>query len=203
MSESTICRHGLEPFLSALPGRSSGDDGVTVAIRADLGHINLRGSPANPDFLAAVGGVLHQELPLASNTMTMADHRVYWLGPNEWQIVTAVDESGELATQLQTALAGIQASVSDLSGGQIALQLGGTRAREVLAKACTLDLVPAAFGVGACAQSGLAKASALIGLLDDSGPVFEIVVRRSFADYVVRWLQHAAMEYGVSFTASS
>ena len=97
MSESTTCRHGLEPFLSALPGRSSGDDGVTVTIRADLGHINLRGSPANPDFLAAVGGVLHQELPLASNTMTMADHRVYWLGPNEWQIVTAVDESGALA----------------------------------------------------------------------------------------------------------
>ena len=42
----------------------------------------------------------------------------------------------------------------------------------------------------------------LIGLIDDTGPVFEMVVRRSFADYVVRWLQHAATEYGVRFTAT-
>jgi sarcosine oxidase subunit gamma len=199
MSESMTHRHGLEPFIATLPTESSGDDCVTVDIRADLGHINLSGSPANPAFLTTVASVLGQELPLAANTMTMGHHRIFWLGPDEWQIVTAIDACSELHAQLRKALAEMHASVSDLSGGQIALHLSGSRVRDVLAKACTLDLAPDKFGVGASAQSGLAKASMLIGLIGDAGPTFEIVVRRSFADYVVRWLQHAATEYGVRF----
>jgi sarcosine oxidase subunit gamma len=202
MSESTTDRHGLESFLSALPARSSGDDGVRVDVRADLGHINLRGSPSNPAFLSAVGGVLQQDLPLAANTITMGDHRVFWLGPDEWQIVTAVTQTGALAVELRKALKGLHATAMDLRGGQVALHLSGARVRDVLARASTLDLAPASFGVGVCAQSGLAKATALIGLIDDKGAVFEIVVRRSFADYVVRWLQHAATQYKVRFTAT-
>ena len=202
MSELLKPRHGLEPFLVALPGRPGGDDCIRVDVRADLGHLNLRGSPSNPEFLSAVGGVLKQELPLAANTMTMGDHRVFWLGPNEWQIVTAEDGASALATQLRAALQGLHASVSDLNGGQVALHLSGARVRDVLAKACTLDLTPAEFRVGACAQSGLAKATVLIGLIDDARPAFEIVVRRSFSDYLLRWLQHASMEYGATFTAT-
>jgi len=202
MSESMTRRHGLEPFLSSLPTDAGGEDCVKVEIRADLGHINLRGSPANPEFLTTVARVLQQELPLAANTMTTGDHRVYWLGPDEWQIVTAIDGSDGLVTQISEALAGLHASVFDLCGGQVGLQLSGPRVRDVLAKACTLDLAPAEFSLGACAQSGLAKANMLIGLVDDVGPVFELVVRRSFADYVLRWLQHAATEYGVAFSAT-
>jgi sarcosine oxidase subunit gamma len=56
--------------------------------------------------------------------------------------------------------------------------------------------------MGACAQSGLAKASMLIGRIDDAEPVFEIIVRRSFADYVLRWLNHAAADFGVEFSAT-
>lgn len=175
MSDSTIRRH------------------IKIRIQADLGHINLRGTMANPDFLAAVTSVLRQDLPIVANTMTKGDHRVFWLGPNEWQIVTAIDSTDGLVNQLREALAGLHACVSDLSGGQIAMHISGPGVLDVLAKACTLDLRPAAFEMGACAQSGLAKASMLIGRIGDAEPVFEIIVRRSFADYVVRWLQHAAL----------
>jgi len=202
MSDPKSSRHGLEPFLCALPTQESGDECVTVDIRADLGHINLRGSPANPEFLSTVASVLRQELPIAANTMTIGEHRIFWLGPDEWQIVTAIDTSDGLATQLRQALAGSHASVSDLGGGQIALHLSGSRVRDVLAKGCTLDFTPAEFPVGASAQCSLAKASMLIGFIGIAGPTFEIVVRRSFADYVVRWLQHAATEYGVRFATT-
>jgi sarcosine oxidase subunit gamma len=198
-----IRRHGLEPFLAALPTQSSGDDGVKIEIRADLGHINLRGSPANPAFLSTVAAVLRQELPLAANTMTMGDHRVFWLGPDEWQLVTAVDDTVELSKQLREALVAFHASVADLSGGQIALHVSGSKVRDVLAKACTLDLSPARFDVGACAQGGLAKTSMLIGRIDDVELKFEIVLRRSFADYALRWLRHAATEYDVRFSATA
>jgi len=202
MSESMTRRHGLEPFLAALPAQSSREEGVKIEIRADLGHINLRGSPANPEFLATVAGVLRQELPLAANTTTMGDHRMYWLGPDEWQVVTAFDDTVELSKQLRGALAASHASVTDIGGGQITLHVSGANIRDVLAKGCTLDLSPARFEAGACAQCALAKTSMLIACIDDAAPTFEIVVRRSFADYALRWLHHAATEYGVKFSAT-
>ena len=53
---------------------------------------------------------------------------------------------------------------------------------------------------GACAQTGLAKASMLIACLDEQEPLFEIIVRRSFADYVIRWLKNAARPGAVILT---
>lgn len=201
MSDTTTRRHGLEPFLSSLPKQSGGGDGLKVEIQAALSHINLRGASADPEFLAVTAGVLGQELPVVVNTMTIGDHRAFWLGPNEWQIVTAIDDADGLVGRLREALASLHASVSDLSGGQVSMHISGPGVGDVLAKGCTLDFSPAAFGIGSCAQSGLAKASMLVGCIDDAEPVFEIVVRRSFADYVFRWLHHAAAEYGVKFSA--
>jgi len=192
MSDSVILRHGLEPFLSSRTDQSGSDDGIHIRVQTDLGHINLRGDAANPDFLAAVATVLQQELPVSANTMTTGDHRVFWLGPDEWQIVTAADNTARLLAGLREALTGSHATLCDLSGGQVTLRLTGSGVREVLAKGCTLDLSPATFAIDACAQSGLAKASMLIGRIEDAGPAFEIIVRRSFADYVARWLHHAA-----------
>ena len=81
------------------------------------------------------------------------------------------------------------------------MRIKGRGVRDVLAKGCTLDLHPAEFAAGACAQSGLAKANILIGLIEEK-PVFEIVVRRSFAEYLARWLQHAATEHNVEFSVA-
>jgi sarcosine oxidase subunit gamma len=192
MSDSAKLRHGLEPFLSSRTDQSGSGEGISIEVQTDLGHINLRGDAANSEFLAAVATALQQELPVAANTMTSGDHRVFWLGPNEWQIVTAADNTARLLAGLREALTDVHASMCDLSGGQVALRVTGSGVRQVLAKGCTLDLSPAKFAVGACAQSGLAKAGMLIGCIDDAGPVFEIIVRRSFADYVARWLHHAA-----------
>ena len=44
-----------------------------------------------------------------------------------------------------------------------------------------------------------AMANLLIGLVDDH-PTFEIVVRRSFAEYLAFWFKHAAGEYRVRFS---
>ena len=77
-----------------------------------------------------------------------------------------------------------------MTGGQVMVRLSGPRAREVLAKGCTLDLHPRAFKTGECAQTTLAKTSMLIALADDT-PAFDIIIRRSFADYAARWLRHS------------
>ena len=202
MSELHIRRHGLETLLKSLPQDAAGNAGVTVQILPEIGHINLRGNPENSDFVAATNATLGQKLPVSANTMTIGNYRVLWLGPDEWLIMSLVADTLGLVTQLRHALSTQHASVTEVSGGQIALRVAGPGVRDVLSKGCTLDFHPDKFKVGACAQSGLAKAHVLIGRLDNQ-PIFEIVVRRSFAEYLVLWLRHAAGECGVDFCVAA
>ena len=201
MTEPQGRRHGLESFLASLPQDAGSDAGVTIQLLPELGHIILRGNSKNAEFVAAANATLGQELPHSANTMTSGDSRVFWLGPDEWLIVALAEDTLGLLRRLREFLSGQHASVTDMSGGQIALRLAGPGVRDVLAKGCTLDFHPHKFKVGTCAQSGLAKANVLIGLVDDQ-PVYEIVVRRSFAEYLVLWFRHAAREYGVNFSVA-
>jgi sarcosine oxidase subunit gamma len=194
-------RHGLESFLALAPHDVGGDAGVIARILPELGHINLRGNPKYAGFVAAASATLGQELPVSANTMTTGSHRIFWLGADEWLIVTSIVDPLSLVVRLRESFLGQHASVTDVSGGQITLRLAGPSVRDVLAKGCTLDFHPDKFKVGACAQSGLAKANVLIGLVDDQ-PAYEIIVRRSFAEYVLLWLRHAASEYGVNFSVA-
>ena len=156
--------------------------------RIDLGHINLRGDISDKRFVDGVAMVLGQRLPVEPNTVSIADHRVYWLGPNEWQVVTESGRADVLVNGLKDALVDQHVAINKLSGGQVVLHLTGTDVAELLARGCTLDLHPTVFGVGDCAQSGLAKANVLIGYIDAT-PVYEIIVRRSFSEYLLRWLR--------------
>ena len=169
-----------------------------IELLDDTAHINLRGNPENAGFLGAVESVLGQSLPVKPNTMSAGDHRLYWLGPDEWMLATQQHSAPGLVEQLDNALAGEHAAVNDVSGGTVALRISGERVRDLLAKGCTLDLHPSVFMVGDCAQSGLAKAGVLLGLIDNR-PTFELVVRSSFSDYVIRWLRNAGSDNGIEF----
>ncbi len=201
MSEPLVRRHGLEPLLAEFSGSPSADPGVSVTIRGDLGHINVRGHANDAGFVQSVERALGQALPLEPNTASVDQHQVFWLGPDEWLVVTAEARPAELAGRIRQASSNAHASVNDVSGGQIALMLQGPKCRDLLAKGCTLDLHPSVFAVGDCAQSGLAKANVLLALVDDS-PLFMIVVRRSFSDYLCRWLAHACGDEGIAFSGT-
>ncbi len=193
MTEIPRRRHGLEPILQEAPDATGA--ALSVRIRCDVGHLNLRGHSHEADFVAAVETGLQQSLPLEANTLTIGPHEVYWLGPDEWQIVAAHDALPELAARLGRSVGNRVSSLVDVSGGQIMLELTGPGVRRVLASGCTLDFHTDEFRVGDCAQSAIAKANVLIGLVD-AAPVFHVTVRRSFSDYVLRWLMHTAGENG-------
>ena len=112
------------------------------------------------------------------------------------------DQSGPpdagVATALAEALAGAHAAVNVQSGGLLVLGVSGPAAPDLLAAGCPMDLDATSFGPGCCAQTGLAKASVLIAAVD-SRPSFDVIVRRSFAEYLALWLEHAGGELGVDF----
>ena len=188
-------QHALASFLNGNRVPDSGDSGMRLEVRPHYGYLNLRGDPGDERFLPAVQQTLGQSLPVVPNTFTAQEHTIYWLGPDEWLLATAPGKEKELTVQLEKSLAGQCYSLVDVTGGQVLLRLGGNQAREVLAKGCTLDLHPRAFEVGRCAETTLAKTSMLIALMDGA-PTFDIIVRRSFAEYAARWLWHSSKSLG-------
>ena len=186
----------LTSFFAAAAGDPTDRAGVVISELPFLGHLNLRGDPGDGSFTSAAAGVLGFGLPTEPNTAVGEGGLLaLWLGPDEWLVVTPPDAQTSLAQSLATALDGIHSSVADVTGGQTVITLSGPRAREVLAKGCPLDLHPAVFRPGDCAQTLLAKANVTIRCVDDS-PCYELIVRRSFADYTALWLHDAALEYG-------
>ena len=160
-----------------------------------LGYLNLRGRSNNTAFLAAVLKVLGSEPPLEANTMVESgDYRIYWLGPDEWLVITPTDQQGKVQADFKIALAGVFSSVVDNSSGLTMLEITGDNAANLLATDCPLDLHPGEFRAGQCAQTRLAKAGMTIApLRKEAG--FEVIIRRSFADYLLLWMQDAALAF--------
>jgi sarcosine oxidase subunit gamma len=187
--------------LSRLAASPPGDAQVIATERAFLGHLDVRGDARDARFGAAIERVVGVALPLSANTVVASSEAtIWWLGPDEWLVTTPGDRVASIEADLRAALAGVRSAVTDVGSAQAVVVLRGPSAREALAKGCPLDLHPKVFGIGRCAQSHLAKAAILLrpippgGALEESA--YEIVFRRSFADYVWAWLADAAAEYG-------
>jgi len=159
------------------------------------GFINLRGRSGNTGFQAATLKLLGCEPPSAPNTVVdSGDYRIYWLGPDEWLIMTPAGQQDELKAKLHKALSGVFSSVVDNTSGLTTLHITGDNAAALLATDCPLDLHAREFKAGQCAQTRLAKATMTLSpLADETG--FEVIIRRSFADYLLLWLQDAAVAF--------
>ena len=192
MAESIYCESPLVQIdLSRFEKASS----VQLRERPFQGHLNLRGRPDNIAFLGVVSEVLGAEPPIKANTLVVAGAlKIYCLGPDEWLIITPSDQQSELKARLGEALQGIFSSVTDVSSGQTIISITGVNARALIEKGCPIDLHPREFKTGDCAQTRLAKAGILISAVNDT-PAYEVVVRRSFSDYLGHWLLDAVEEF--------
>ena len=173
-----------------------GDAGIAVSVLAPMRQFALRGDGGDAALLSAAGTALGFALPTAPNTTATANGvTALWLGPSEWLLVGDSD-----AARLDAALAGHHHAVVDVTESRAVLRLSGPRVRELLAKDCSLDLQERAFPVATCAQSTMALTDMLLYRQPDAdtGAVFDLYVHRSFAAYLWRWLEVAAMEYGLA-----
>ncbi|MBV8776379.1 MAG: sarcosine oxidase subunit gamma [Alphaproteobacteria bacterium] len=158
-----------------------------VALReaAPMRQIGLRLRPPFPAYVAGL------PLPLTANrAAAMGPVRVLWLGPDEW-LILAEGSSRDLTARLERAVAGRSFALHDLSSGRTVLELGGRGARALLAAGCGIDLHPRAFAPGDCAQTLLARVPVILDQLDDT-PRYRILLRRSYAGWLIDWLIDAA-----------
>lgn len=183
---------GIKAQLVAAVGRPAAE--FSLVERAFMTHVTLRGDIASPAFKQAVEQVLQLALPAARGmTTSQRGCSAVWMGPDEW-LIQSVEETGpELETALRQALQGVHHAVVDVSSGYTVFELAGRRVRDVLAKGCPLDLHPRVFAVGEATQSHFFKAG--ITVLHIAEARYQLVVRRSFAEYACLMLLDAAEEY--------
>ena len=192
MAESSVRHSPLGHARSALDATPPG---VRIREVPFLTQLNLRLDPSGPAAVAvdkALGGAL----PTLPNTaMCLLDVVVLWLGPDEWLVVAPDGSSSGLEQALRDAIGAEPGAVVDLSAHRTTVELAGPRAREVLAKGCSLDLHPSVFTEDSCAQVLLARAPVLLLARGGDRPGYWLLVRSSFAGYVADWLLDACIEY--------
>jgi sarcosine oxidase, subunit gamma len=162
---------------------------VALAEAGPTRQVGLRLRAPFPAYLAGI------PLPLAPNRVAATGTlRVLWLGPDEW-LVVADGDAPDLLPRLERAVAGRRTAVADLSSSRVIIELGGNGARELLAAGCGLDLHPRAFAPGQCAQTLLARVPVILDQLDEA-PHYRVLVRRSYARWLVDWMIDAAEGLG-------
>ena len=197
-SESPLATTPVNVVLAA----SARDAGVVVREKPFLGHLVLRGNAQDEGFRGVVERVLGLALPLVVGPVARDESRgvsIQWMSPDEWLIVVPAGLEFEAEAALRRELSG-HFAVMNATGAQTVLELTGPKVRELLMKCTPYDVHPRAFPVGKGVSSVFAKSSAVIRRAGEDR--WELVIRRSFADYLYSWILDAAEEFGV-FVAPS
>ena len=147
----------------------------------------LRGSPA---VMAAAGAALGLKISdTACRSSSAGVRAALWLGPDEQLLLAPVADGAGLARTLGESLSALPHSLVDVSHRQIALEVSGPQAQNVLNAGCPLDLHLESFPVGACTRTVLGKCD--IVLWRTGAATFHVEVWRSFADYASRFRAEA------------
>ena len=157
----------------------------------------LRGLIEDSAFTSAVKTILDIDLPATANTVAHSEGlTVCWMSPDQWLLITNEPQYSNKFSMLAGALEDVFASINDVSSGQTIINLSGDKANEVLTKGTTLDVHPSIFKIGHCSQVVFAKMNVLIyPVCLDENHDYDLIVRRSFADFLGRWLINACIEY--------
>lgn len=193
MSEP-IMRSPLHPLGLASQARPIDDScGVWANEIPHLGYISLRGDSRDQAFVNGASRTLGVPLPVESCTLAATeDMKVLWLSPDEWMIVTAPGQANALRSRLELALVGVRSHVVANSGGYTQIFLEGANAIDVLRHASVYDF--ASLEPGRVVGTTFGKSS-VYAFRQDAG--YRMLVRRSFADYIWRYLVRAATPYGL------
>ena len=157
------------------------------------GHIVIRGSEN------VLKDVLQSQLELALPTEPLTCYQndaacIRWISPDEWLVTVAEGETHSIEVKLRNAVEG-HAAIVNVSGGQTLLQLAGEHAEEILMKSTRYDVHESNLTVGKVVTTTFAQTQVVLRRLNANS--FELVVRRSFANYVFAWIRDAAAEFGL------
>ncbi len=183
-------------------GTSTTDSGVLLTEKAVTGLLMLRAT-SNADALStALKSYCGIALSSRLHSDTNGAYCVRWMSPDAWVLSCPLEEVFAIEGALRDAIPG-HIAIVNISGGYTILELSGTHARSVLMKSTGYDVHPDHLGQGKVVNTTFAKAQVTLRAVevDEAQGRYELLVRRSFTDYLWLWLQRAGAEYGLHATS--
>jgi len=186
--------------MKTLAVRTSSGQGVALTESQVTGLLVLRTRAEHAALASALNSVVGLDLPgvLMANSsgIESAAACVRWVAPDEWMLSCPLEEAFDIENNLRKAMGDVSIAIVNVSGGYTVLKLQGNHANDVLKKSTGYDVHPSNFVPGKVVNTVFAKAQVTMRCVDTTH--YEIIVRRSFADYLWHWLQVASAEYGLS-----
>lgn len=174
----------------ALGGPGAAVRGVGIRPLAPDARFSLRLDPSAAESLGIVAGF---PLGMAINQHAAASGRLAArLGPDEWLLVGPEADADLIAGELATALGAQVHALVDIGHRNVAFEVSGRHAGDLLNAGCPLDLSAASFPTGSATRTLLAKAEIVLLRLDDA-PTYRVECWRSFAPYLHGFLTEAAL----------
>lgn len=160
------------------------------------GLLVIRARDDQDSLGSALSSVVQLDLPqrLSSHQSEDARYCIRWMSPDEWLLSCPLMEAFDLEQRLRESIDGSIAIVN-VSGGYGLLTLTGADALSLLKKSTAYDVHPVNFCEGKVVNTMLAKAQVTLRVV--AAERYEILVRRSLADYLWLWLQRAGSEFGL------
>ncbi len=187
----------LEQTLKELELQTAGSDyNVSLEEIPFQGQFVIRSLDTLKDLNAALEPVTGIKMTNKPNTTeTGKKGKIFWLREGQWLFVTPAKTSAAIGEKLIAAVADLDSSVVDNSSGYTMLRISGEKARDTIKKGCPLDIYPKVFGPGSMALTRIMHADVLLHHPEDK--LYDLYIRKSFAEYLLRFVHDAALEFGV------
>lgn len=182
-------------------GASAGAAGLTMAEQSGFDLVQVmarRGEWAATD--AACAQAYGVAAPAKPQTVEAQGALLVWSGPDQFLVLSP---RGTALDKARKTFAGV-ASLSEQSDARSLLRITGPRARDMLAKVCSLDLHPAAFPVGTAAVTYIDHTSVNVWRAADAAgeAVFQLLIFGTFAESLWHTLLDSGAEYGIAIEAA-
>ena len=142
---------------------------------------------------AAIEELLDVSWPTLTGHVARGRADILCIGPTDWLVLAPQTDGAALVRHLGVAFEGSTARATDVSQALVRIQITGTAVRDLLAKGCSLDLHAPLFPVGRALRTRFAGMPVIVHCTGTA--TFELLVTRSYADFLLSWLADAQLEF--------
>lgn len=167
------------------------DAGIATIVEAPLqGMITLRGDLASAKVKNAATGVAGVDMPGQRQVNCVEQSGIAWMSPDELLVLCPYADVAANMAKMQKTLGKGHALAVNVSDARAMFHLGGTHARDVMAKLAPVDLRRDQFTPGMIRRTRMAQVAAAFWV--DGDDRFSIICFRSQSQYVFDLLKIAA-----------
>lgn len=138
----------------------------------------------------AIKSVTKLAIPDTLQAESNNSYTLIWISPDEFLLLVPEFKEADVEEKLRNKMEG-HFAIANLTGGQTLLELSGERAETILKKSAVYDVHESNFPVAKAVTTKFAKSQLI--LIRTGADSFQLIVRRSFSDYIWEWIVDAGL----------